>query len=407
MPTKRAVFLFFFSLIILLGAWASKLVWVYYAFSSTIALILLSYLFSRLIIINLEVKRELPERAYEDEVITIFIKVRNRIPILDQSVEIQDFFTAGENARRIKTMYLNGLSEGKVQFSYQERCFKRGRYRIGPFLIKIFDPLGLFYYQREVPEFSSLTVYPRLFPVHSLPFVLGHLAPRFGEQTTRISGDYEEFYGIREYQQEDGWRRIHWRSTARLNELMVRHFEQSSQWKSILVLDASSQNESGFGKENTFEYAIKVLASLMKYLLERNASFGLLSSTKEPLYTPIDRGNDHYYRILESLAAIQADGQMEIEELIARYQWGIPASSSIIFATPKYNDSLLKLLKQIKLKKNVGLIPIILNSNSFQAGTKKIDNTTRAVGIKKVFNELSSQAYVVNCRDNLEMYFLK
>lgn len=407
MPTKRAVFLFFFSLIVLLGAWASKLLWVYYAFSSMIALIILSYLFSRFIMINLEIKRELPQRAYEDELITIFIKVRNKIPILDQSVEIQDFFTAGDDARRIKTMYLNGLAKGKVKFSYQERCCKRGRYRIGPFLIKIFDPLGLFYHQREIPEFSFLTVYPRLFLVHRLPFILGHLAPRFGEQTTRISGDYEEFYGIREYQREDGWRRIHWRSTARLSELMVRHFEQSSQWKSMLVLDAYSLNESGFGKETTFEYAIKVLASLMKYLLGRNASFGLLSSTKEALYIPIDRGKDHYYRILESLAIIQADGQIEIEELIARYQWGIPASSSLIFATPKCSESLLKLLKQIKLKKNVGLIPVILNANSFKAGTKKIDNTTRAVGIKKVFNDLSSQTYVINCWDNLEMYFLK
>ncbi len=408
MPTKRAMRMFCFSLLLLLGAWSSKLLWLYFAFASIIVLILLAYILSRFLLINIHIRRHLPQKAYEGELVNIEIVLHNKIPLLDQSLQLEDVFTPAVESSRIKTMYFNGLGRGKMQFSYQEKCYKRGVYRIGPFKLKVFEPLGLFYAQKEIPEYSRLSVYPNIFIVHNLPFILGHLAPRFGEQTTRISGDYEEFYGIREYQQEDGWRRIHWRSTARYSELMVRHFEQSAQWRAMLVLDACSLNEIGYGKDTTFEYAIKILASLMKYLLLKNASFGLLASSQVPLQIGISKGKDHFYEILDAFAAIKADGQMQIHQLLGRSQGVIPHSCSLIIATTVFEDQrLLKLLKQLKLQKNAGIVPIILDPKSFQAGTKQAGFHQRSIAIKKAFDQISSQVYVINCGDDLKINFVR
>lgn len=408
MPTRRAVIMLCFSLLLLLGAWISKLLWLYFAFASIIVMIITGFILSKFLLINIDIRRSLTQKAYEGELVNIEIELRNRIPLLDQSLQLQDIFTPAVDSKQIKTMFFNGLGKGKMKFSYQEKCYKRGAYTIGPFKLKIFEPLGLFYSQKDIAQYSRLVVYPTIFIVHTLPFILGHLAPRFGEQTTRISGEYEEFYGIREYQQEDGWRRIHWRSTARTSELMVRHFEQSAQWNAMLVLDAAAVNEVGSGKDTTFEYAIKTLASLMKYLLLKNASFGFLASSNEPVYIGVNKGKDHFYRILESLATIKADGQMQIHQLLGYYKKVIPPSSSLIIATTVFNEQrLIKLLKQLKLQKNTGIIPVILDSKSFLAGRKQSDFAKRAKGIKKAFDQVSSQVYVINCEDDLKINFFR
>lgn len=407
MPTKRAAFLFLFSLLLLIGAWLSKLLWLYFSFSACLGLIIFSYILSRLLIVNLEIKRYVPYRAYEDELINVTITLRNRIPLLDQSIEIQDVFAAGSPNRRKKVIYLNGLSRGKPQFSYQEKCYQRGRYNIGPFLIRVFEPLGLFCIINKKPIYSTLIVYPRIFHVQKLPFILGHLAPRFGEQTTRISGNYEEFYGIREYQREDGWRRIHWASTARLAELMVKHFEQSSQWRSVFVLDAHAKSNIGYGRDTTFEYAIKIIASSMKYLVSKNASFGLIASTKDPLRVGINKGKNHFYKILDELAVIKADGAMQLHQLIAYYQWMIPPSSSLIMATSNFSQALINFLRYLKIKKNIGIISVVLNADSFLLDNKQRRITEKYNVIKKAFYGISSELYLINCNDDLRVHFLR
>ena len=408
MPTKRALFVFCFSLLLLIGAWASKLVLLYFAFSASIGLIILSFIFSKFLLFNLEIQREMPAQAYEGEMVSVAIKLRNRIALLDQSMEIEDVFSAAGPNYKPKTIYLNGISKGKIQFSYQEFCYKRGHYRIGPFRVKLFDPLGLFYMKKEIFVYSTLIVYPSIFTVHNLPFVLGHLSPRFGEQTTRISGDYEEFYGIREYQKEDGWRRIHWRSTARTNQLMVKHFEQSSQWKAMLVLDCFKANSIGFGKNNTFEYAIKVIASLSKHLMYKNASFGLLANSKTPLHMNMSKGRNHYFKILDKLAEIDSNGLINVHTLLAKYQWLLPDSSSIIIASNNFDQGLMKFLNYLKIQKNIGIIPIVLNSDSF-AVDKQIKDvfTKKTKYIKNAFNQITSQVYVINCNDDLKMRFMR
>jgi len=408
MPTKRAFFILFFSVILLVGAWGSKLLWLYFAFSVCISLLLLSYLLSFYLVANLDIKRYMPERVYEDEHFSVTIKLRSRMFILDQSIEIEDTFSAADAAHQPKKMYINGLLKGSMQFSYPEICYKRGKYKIGPFRIKIFEPFGLFYAEREIPVYSTLTVYPRIFHVNRLPFILGHLAPRFGEQTTRISGEYEEFYGIREYQQEDGWRRIHWPSTARLQELMVRHFEQSSQWKAVLVLDVQNSANVGYGRDTTFEYSIKILASLAKHLVHKNASFGLIASASEAVHVQINKGLDHYHKILSELAVINSDSTMPVHELISRYKWAIPASSSLIIATNSFSPQLVKILKIMKIQMNVGIIPVIMNAPSFLVDRKQVEfKDAKMLAAKKTLNKLSSEVYFVNCKDDLKLHFVK
>ena len=406
MPTKRAVFIFFFSLIIIYAAWATKLVWFYFSAAACLGLIIVSYLLSHLLIVNMEIKRHLPLRVYENDIVTVRLSIRNRIPLLDQSVEMKEIFGAAEPKRREKTFLLHGLSRGSLSFSYQERCFKRGKYKIGPLEVKVFEPFGLFCSRKKIAVYSDLIVYPQTFQIRRLPYVLGPRAPRFGQQTTRISGDYEEFFGIREYRHEDGWRRIHWKSTARLQELMVRHFEQSSQWKAMVALDAQSSANVGYGRDTTFEYSVKIIASLLKYLMYKNASFGFMASTENPFYLPEAKGLDHYQKILDELAVIDSTGSISMQKLLSGFEWVLPQSSSLIVIINSLDPVLIQYLKFLKLKKNIGIIPVVLYGPSFLSERHSLlDKETKYKAVKKIFGELSEDVYHVGCRDDLKIHF--
>lgn len=407
MPTRRAFFVFIFTLIILVSAWSSGSVFLYLAFCASFSLLFLSYLLSFLLTFNLDIKRYVPEAAYEDDRVGVSIKLRNRLLLLDQSIEIEDNFTAATVEQRKKIIFLNGFGRGSLTFNYQATCFKRGYYKIGPFQIKIFEPLGFFYIQKQLPVFSYLTVYPRIFQVRNLSFVLGHLAPRFGEQTTRISGDYEEFYGIREYHKEDGWRRIHWRSSARRAELMVRHFEQSSQWKATLVLDAHSDTNVGEGKHNAFEYSVKIAASILKFLLFKSAHFNIIASTKKPFLSHLNRGRDHFFNLLNSLAVMEADGRMLLHQLIAVYEGRIASNSSLIIISSDFSPMLIKLLAYLKINKNVGIIPVVLDKESFKAKPVPHSANRRIMKTKHLFSKITTQAYHISCYDDLKLHFVK
>lgn len=83
------------------------------------------------------------------------------------------------------------------------------------------DPVGLFRNTVRVMDAEHTLVLPRFTSLHAQPavreFEASVVAPRAGGGT--------EIFGVREYRPGDPLRRIHWRSTARRGELIVREFE--------------------------------------------------------------------------------------------------------------------------------------------------------------------------------------
>src|SRR5207245_397722 len=83
---------------------------------------------------------------------------------------------------------------------------------------------------------TQLTVYPRVDPILPLPQTRGH-DPHAGADHPTALGSGEDFYALRAYQVGDDLRRVHWPSTARLDELMIRQQEMPWQGRATVVLD--------------------------------------------------------------------------------------------------------------------------------------------------------------------------
>ncbi|NHI10175.1 hypothetical protein STPH2_5542 [Streptomyces sp. KO7888] len=167
---------------------------------------------------------------------------------------------------------------GRREVSYRVRSDLRGRYPLGPLQLRLTDPFGLCELTRSFSAHDTLTVIPR---VEALPPVrLSGEAKGYGEGRQRslaLAGDDDVI--PRGYRYGDDLRRVHWRSTARYGELMVRREEQPQRARCTVLLDTRVVAFDGTGPDSAFEWAVSGAASVLVHMLERGFSVRLLTGT--------------------------------------------------------------------------------------------------------------------------------
>jgi uncharacterized protein (DUF58 family) len=167
---------------------------------------------------------------------------------------------------------------GRREVSYRVRSDLRGRYPLGPLQLRLTDPFGLCELTRSFSAQDTLTVIPRVEPLP--PVRLAGEATGYGEGRQRslaLAGEDDVI--PRGYRYGDDLRRVHWRSTARYGELMVRREEQPQRARCTVLLDTRGTAYAGAGPDSAFEWAVSGAASVLVHMLERGFSVRLLTDT--------------------------------------------------------------------------------------------------------------------------------
>ncbi|MDX6222944.1 MAG: hypothetical protein QOD91_1998, partial [Frankiales bacterium] len=203
----------------------------------------------------------------------VVIRLHNvsRLPTGVMLVEDTLPYTLGARPRFV----LNRLeSQGLRDVAYSLRSDVRGRYLVGPVTMRLTDPLGLCEVAQSFTSTDTLVVTPQIWPLP--PMRLGAGSGGSGESRLRSTASLgEDEVGTREYRHGDDLRRIHWRSTARTGELMVRREEQPWQAHALLVLDNRISAHHGDGPGSSFEYACSTAASIGVQLLRNGFTLHL------------------------------------------------------------------------------------------------------------------------------------
>ncbi|GGQ49381.1 DUF58 domain-containing protein [Kitasatospora griseola] len=167
---------------------------------------------------------------------------------------------------------------GFREVSYRVRSDLRGRYPLGPLQLRLSDPFGMCELTRAFTAADVLTVVPQVLdlPPVRLP---GESAGQ-GESNTHalaLAGDDDVI--PREYRHGDDLRRVHWKSTARYGELMVRREEQPLRARATVLLDTRETAHRGSGPASSFEWAVSAAASISVDLVQRGYQTRLLTDT--------------------------------------------------------------------------------------------------------------------------------
>ncbi|MEU9341142.1 DUF58 domain-containing protein [Streptomyces sp. NPDC048278] len=167
---------------------------------------------------------------------------------------------------------------GRREVSYRVRSDLRGRYPLGPLQLRLTDPFGMCELTRSFSTFDTLTVIPKVEPLP--PIRLSGEAKGYGDGRQRslaLAGEDDVI--PRGYRYGDDLRRVHWRSTARYGELMVRREEQPQRARCTVLLDTRGGAYEGAGPDSAFEWAVSGAASVLVHMLERGFSVRLLTDT--------------------------------------------------------------------------------------------------------------------------------
>ncbi|MER7109548.1 DUF58 domain-containing protein [Streptomyces sp. NPDC000229] len=171
---------------------------------------------------------------------------------------------------------------GRREVSYRVRSDLRGRYPLGPLQLRLSDPFGMCELARSFSAYDMLTVIPRTEPLP--PGRLPGEASGYGEGRQRslaLAGEDDVI--PREYRYGDDLRRVHWRSTARYGELMVRREEQPQRARCTVLLDTREVAYQGSGPDSAFEWAVSGAASVVVHMLEQGFAVRLLTDEGSPL----------------------------------------------------------------------------------------------------------------------------
>lgn len=134
---------------------------------------------------------------------------------------------------------------------------RRGMIDVGPATTTRTDPLRLLARQFHWADVKTLYVHPKTVSVPSTS--LGFIRDLEGRAARILTSDDIAFASIREYERGDAQRHIHWKSSAKLGQLMVRQFEQTKRSLISLVLDLDPES---YASDEEFEMAVSAVGSL-------------------------------------------------------------------------------------------------------------------------------------------------
>ncbi len=200
----------------------------------------------------------------------------------------------------------------RVALRYPLQPVLRGIQQVGPLRATITDPFGLCEFERELIGHSRLVVVPRVVPLWGLPSGAGIGVGDDG--TVRLhAGQGEADVIVRQYRQGDDLRKVHWRSTARRDEIMVRVEERPWRGGTTVLLDHRAAAHHGAGPAASLEWAVAFAASAALHLRRSGHRVRLVSEHGVTLADTPGDGGDHYdHVVLDALAALQPAHQRDI-----------------------------------------------------------------------------------------------
>lgn len=243
------------------------------------------------------------------------------------------------------------------------KLLRRGVYDWGPLQLTATDPFGFFRRVRKLGGAQQILVYP---PVVDLPHFSVPPANLPGEGRFRRRTHYvtPNASGVREYAPGDAFNRIHWKTTARTGELMVKTFELDPSSDIWVIVDMERRVNAGSGEASTEEYAVTIAASVARHYLLENRTVGLISFGRDLKVIEPERGQQQLTRILETLATVQAVGDGPLGNLLLEEQRHFGRHTTLVIISASTDDRWLTAVQSLT-QRGVRAAVVLLDPTTF------------------------------------------
>ena len=246
----------------------------------------------------------------------------------------------------------------RLRWKHQVVCRERGEYHLGPTRLRSGDLFGFFPREMLLPPLETVLIYPRIIPVERLALPVMGLS---GERETRrsIHEDLSRTVGTREYFHGDPFKRINWKASARYGELRSRQYECTTNPSLLFLLDVETFFGNSSEIEDSFEFAISVIASLALRADQEKFSIGFMANSVPEIQIPVSSGHDHLLLLMETLARIKAETRLSLCVQLDKQSRFLPMGTRLVLLARSVSASTADMIAGLK-RQGVSLFPIIV-----------------------------------------------
>ncbi|MEY3989315.1 MAG: hypothetical protein RI985_396 [Chloroflexota bacterium] len=282
------------------------------------------------------------------------ITITNLWPVPRSMVEVIDDSALPE--RMIGVVLDVGARQAR-QRVWRSRAVIRGVYALGPTVVVGSDPFGLFRIERRFVAHDRVLVHPR--PRQVRLSAIGR-SVMTGQRTSgrRTSDDAPLVVSVREYRPGDSFQRVHWRSTAKRGQLMLKESVNEPGVSAWIVIDANAAVQEWRGlsfmpgsmpiPDSTEEYAVAAAASVAQQWTAQGHAVGLVAHGLATLDIAPQRGLAQRLALFDGLAALRCGGNMPLTEVLGIHQFS--AGHSLCVITSDTDLSWVNAVAMLKLQ---------------------------------------------------------
>jgi uncharacterized protein (DUF58 family) len=231
----------------------------------------------------------------------------------------------------------------------------RGRYAFTNVRAVLEDPFGLERVEQPLAGEGTLLVYPRLVDLERV-FTEGVEAHQ-GRRLAMWRPAGFDLHSVREYQQGDSLRKVHWPTTARRGELMVKDFDDAARDEVAVILDAAATSVVGEAPDSSFESEVRAAGSMLQAHVRAGRRAVLVVNDARRSVQEVHSSGEEWRRAYELLAAVEPDGPEPVANLLADEASPPARALELVLVTADLTSALVdRLAQRARARRRVSLV---------------------------------------------------
>jgi uncharacterized protein (DUF58 family) len=326
-PRRRALGLAFGAVLLFVVGTSVQAGWLLAIASCLLGAVIAGLILPRRMVRGIEVERRAPAEAFQGDEVRVDLVVTNRSRGVRLALELRDEHLALARA------FLPRLRPGE-RFIVETRrsASRRGVHSSEEVTLVSGAPFGVGEARRRAEALSETVVHPRLVRLDDLAFLQAAPTPERAMHSAPRRGGGPEYLGIREYRSGDSLRHVHWPSTARHGEVMVREFEREQTRRLAVVVDTMTDAGVGSG-ETPLDRCCSVAASVAFAAHTAGQGVRLIAASGG---APASLARAEPHTLLRWLAELPPGGGLPLAELIGGLGSEVLGAETVLLALPTW-----------------------------------------------------------------------
>lgn len=316
----------------------------YYVFYLSVAVLILSILYALIIGAGIGFSIHVPRNIFTcGDTVECSLKVMNPVYLPVPYIMVRSAAEGYEKKGYAGSVISMTAAEDNWK-TLRLRFAGRGIYPLGKLTVTVWDVFHIVRYEKTMDAGLTVKVYPRLYPVQGLI----HGAADIYKDTYASHGKNENQYttqDIRAYRDGDSLKRVHWKVSAKREELFVKNYERVTGTETALFIDLNHDNYT-YG-EDSEERIMDTAMSIVKQMVAHHVDIKVFLNSETPMQFQVHT-MQQFDGLMEYSLSQPSDGHLDFLEFLQRYYYQIPRTSAITVILATVTEKAMRNILAIK-----------------------------------------------------------